>query len=90
MDECIDSLGDAKYFPTPDANKGFLKNAFDLHDYKKAVVTHDLLYEWRKVPFGLVNAPATFQRALDVILSNNKWKNCLTCIDYIVIFFRYS
>ena len=38
------------------------------------------------MPFGLCNAPATFQRAMDVILSRYKWQNCLIYLDDIVIF----
>lgn len=38
------------------------------------------------MPFGLTNAPATFQRAIDIILSNYKWRNCLVYLDDIIIF----
>ena len=38
------------------------------------------------MPFGLRNAPETFQRAVDIILSKVKWKFCLVYIDDIVIF----
>ena len=34
-------------------------------------------YHWLSVPFGLTNAPATFQRALDIILSGLRWQLCL-------------
>ena len=36
--------------------------------------------------FVLVNAPATFQRAMDVILSSVKWKFCLVYLDDIIIY----
>ena len=35
---------------------------------KTAFVTHDGLYEWTKMPFGLGNAGATFVRAIKTIL----------------------
>ena len=38
------------------------------------------------MPFGLTNAPATFQRALDMILSQFKWKTCLVYIDDVIIY----
>jgi Reverse transcriptase (RNA-dependent DNA polymerase) len=38
------------------------------------------------MPFGLVNAPATFQRAMDVMLSSVKWKFCLMYLDDIIIY----
>lgn len=33
------------------------------------------------MPFGLTNSPATFQRALGIILSGFKWKTCLIYLD---------
>ena len=36
--------------------------------------------------FGLRNVPATFQRALDIILSGFRWRMCLVYIDDIIFF----
>jgi len=38
------------------------------------------------MPFGLKNAPATFQRALDIILSGVKWQSCLVYLDDVIIY----
>ena len=38
------------------------------------------------MPFGLTNASATFQRALDLILTKYKWKTCLIYLDDIIIY----
>ena len=40
------------------------------------------------MPFGLRNAPATFQRAMDIILSRVRWKYVLVYLDDIIIFSR--
>jgi len=40
------------------------------------------------MPFGLVNAPGTFQRAMDQILLDLKWSICLVYLDDIVIYFK--
>ncbi len=87
MDECIDSLSDPQYLSTLNVSKGFCQLAFDPQEYEKtAFVTHGGLYEWQRMPFRLVNAPATFQRALDINRLNYKRKICLVYIDDVVIF----
>ena len=39
-----------------------------------------------KIPFGLMNAEATFQRAMDIVLSGLKWNSCLVYLDDIIVF----
>ena len=38
------------------------------------------------MPFGFTNAPPTFQRAMDILLSPSRWKLCLEYLDDIIIF----
>ncbi|KRX75070.1 Transposon Ty3-I Gag-Pol polyprotein [Trichinella sp. T6] len=40
------------------------------------------------MPFRLCNAPATFQRVMDLTLTGIKWKKCLVYLDDVVIFGR--
>ena len=44
------------------------------------------LYEFNQVPFGLCNAPATFSRLMDRILSGLHWETCLFYLDNIIAF----
>lgn len=53
---------------------------------KTAFATPDGLYEFNVMPFGLCNAPATFERMIDNVLRGLKWKTCLCYLDDIVIF----
>lgn len=55
---------------------------------KTAFLTHDGLFEFVRLPFGLCNAPATFQRLMDRVLGSLKWTMCLVYLDDILVFGR--
>ena len=40
------------------------------------------------MPFGLRNAPGTFQRALDIVLSGVRWHSYLIYLDDVIVFSR--
>jgi Reverse transcriptase (RNA-dependent DNA polymerase) len=87
MDECIDSLGDALVFTTLDCNSGYWKIPVHPGDRDKTTFTsHYGIYRFLRLPFGLRNAPATFQRAIDIILSGIKWKTCLVYLGDFIVF----
>ena len=87
MDECIDSLGDASVFTTLDCNSGYWQIPVAPQDRDKTTFTcHAGTYRYRRMPLGLTNAPATFQRTLDIVLSSFKWKSCLVYLDDVIIF----
>ncbi len=87
MDDCINSLGYARYFTTLNANSGSWKLPMRKKDVEKtAFVTHRGLFECLRMPFGLRNAPASSQRALDIILASHSWQICLLYIDDAIIF----
>jgi len=70
MDGCLDSLGDATVFPILDCNSGYWQIPVAAEDRDKTTCTsHTGLFRFLRLPFGLVNVPASFQRALDIILS---------------------
>jgi Reverse transcriptase (RNA-dependent DNA polymerase) len=87
MDECIDSLGDAVVFTILDCNSGYWQIPVHPGDRDKTTFTsHYGTYRFLWLPFGLRNAPATFQRAIDIILSGVKWKTCLVYLDDVIVF----
>ena len=89
MDDCIDSLAGAKVFTLLDALWGYWQVPIAEKDRDKTAFTsHMGTYRYLRMPFGLRNAPATFQRALDIILSGVRWKMCLVYIDDIIVFSR--
>ena len=70
MDECIDSLGESEYFSTLHAFAGYWQiNLLKRDRHKTAFVCHAGTYQYKRMPFGITNAPACFQRAFDMILT---------------------
>jgi hypothetical protein len=86
MDEGVDSLGDATVFTTIDCNSGYLQITIHPDDRDKTTFTsHYGTYQFLRLPFGLRNAPETFQRAIDIILSGVKWKTCLVYLEDVIV-----
>ncbi len=86
MDDCLDSLGNAKVFSTLDCKSGHWQIPLGAEDKGKTTfTTHVGTYQYPRMPFGLKNAPATFPRALDMILSGVRWTTCLIYLDDVII-----
>jgi Reverse transcriptase (RNA-dependent DNA polymerase) len=89
IDDCLDSLGEARFFTTLDANCGYWQIEVSPKDRPKTAFTsHVGLHQFKRLSFGLKTAPATFQRAADVILSSVRFRCALTYIDDIVVYSR--
>jgi hypothetical protein len=53
---------------------------------KMAFVTHYGAFQFTRMPFGLTNVPATFQRMMDQVLSGLKWHCTLVYLDDIIVY----
>jgi hypothetical protein len=86
IDDVMGSLNNAKLFCTLDMKSGYHQIPMDPASKRKtAFVTYDGLYQFRKLPFGLTNAPATFQRLMETVLAGLDWKICLVYLDDILV-----
>ena len=82
IDEVIDRLSNARFFTTLDVAWGYWHIAMDPASVAKtAFVTHEGHYEWLVMPFGLKNAPATFQKAIQAILGPILYKGAINYLD---------
>ena len=85
--DILDKLGHSTYFTTLDLASGFHQVEVDPKDIPKtAFNTPYGHYEFLRMPFGLKNAPATFQRAMDSVLYGLQGERCFVYLDDIVVF----
>jgi hypothetical protein len=90
FDDCIDSLHGSEFFCALDLQSGYwqvpLKTEQDRE--KTAFLTKQGLFQFTVLPFGLCNAPRTFERLMENVLRNLQWERCLLYIDDILVFGR--
>ena len=87
IDETLDTLSGSQLFSTLNLASGYWQVEVSDEDRQKtAFCTTEGLYEFKVMPFGLCNAPATFQRLMDLILAGLQWTSCLVYLDDIIIF----
>ncbi|MBW0563602.1 hypothetical protein O181_103317 [Austropuccinia psidii MF-1] len=64
----LDKLAKAKYITKMDCMKGFCQNGVKPNSMKLLrMICHMGIYEYNRMPFGIKNAPAHFQRMMDTI-----------------------
>ena len=86
VDESLDLLANSKYFSTLDLCSGYWQVKMAPESVEKtAFITHSGLYEFTVMPFGLCNAPATFQRLMETVLAGLTRNVCLDYIDDILV-----
>ena len=86
IDDTLDVLAMCKYFTTLDMASGYWQVAMEPAAREKtAFTTYSGLYEFCRMPFGLFNAPATFQRLMELVLSGLARQKCLVYLDDVVL-----
>ena len=86
VDDSVDLLSKSKYFSTLDLVSGYWQVNMSPESVEKtAFATHSGLYEFAVMPFGLCNAPATFQRLMETVLAGLARNACMVYLDDILV-----
>ena len=87
IDDSLRLLGNQQWFSTMDLASGYWQVAMSPEAKRKAAfVTNEGLFQFRVMPFGLCNAPATFERLMDRVLCGMRWSRCLVYLDDVISF----
>ena len=86
IDDCLEALGGSKWFSTLDLASGYWQVMLDKDDREKtAFSAAGGLYQFTTMPFGLCNAPATFERLIEKVLAGLPWEVCLAYLDDLIV-----
>lgn len=89
IDDTLNTLSGAKWFSTLDLLSGYWQVEMDENDKEKtAFSTPEDLFQFKVMPFGLCNPPATFQCLIDLTLAGLQWSSCPVYMDDIIVLGR--
>ena len=87
IDDSLRLLGNQQWFSTMDLDSGYWQVAMSPEAKRKAAfVTNEGLFQFRVMPFGLCNAPATFEFLMDQVLCGMRWSRCLVYLHDVISF----
>ncbi|GBN83820.1 Retrovirus-related Pol polyprotein from transposon 297 [Araneus ventricosus] len=86
IDDTLDALNGSQWFSTLDLKSGYWQVEIQPEDKEKtAFTTGQGLWRFKVMPFGLCNAPATFERLMETVLRGLTSEACLVYLDDIII-----
>src|SRR5258705_4021492 len=88
IDDSLDALAGSRFFSSLDLTAGYWQVEIKPKDRPKTAFSTPTgeLFEFNVLPFGLVNAPSTFERLMEQVLAGLSWKSCLIYLDDILVF----
>jgi hypothetical protein len=88
IEDTLHLLAGSKYFSKLDLRSGYWQIEINEPDKQKTAFQAGNLgfYEFNRMPFGLCNAPATFQRVMERCMGDLNLRDCLIYLDDVIIF----
>ncbi len=87
IEKSLDGLAGAKWFSTLDLASGYSQVEVAEKDRAKtAFCTPFGLFEFNRMPFGLCNAPSTFQRLMERMFGDCRYQSVLLYLDDLIVF----
>ena len=89
LESVFDAIGaaNAQFFTSIDLASSYWQIPMDpASKHKSAFITHDGIYEFNRMAFGLKNAPMSFQFFISRLMHRVNWKHVLCYIDDILVF----
>jgi len=86
--ETMSTLSGSKYFSVLDCYSGFWK--INIHEPHRETIAFSVPslghYQFNRLPYGLSNSPANFQRLMDLVLKNLTGTKCSVFIDDVIVY----
>jgi len=88
IEEIFDILHGARYFSTLDMKAGYHQVPIEESHKERTAFTVGPLgfWQYRSMPFGLCNSPATYQRLMEECLGDLNMTICIIYLDDVIIF----
>jgi hypothetical protein len=90
VEEILDCLAGSQFFSVLDMKSGYYQVEIEEEHKERTAFTVGPLgfFEYNRLPFGLTNSPATYQRVMEQVLGELHMKTCLIYLDDVIIFSR--
>ena len=86
IEDCLDSLHGRSMFCVLDLCSGYFQIPLEAESQlKTSFGTRWGSFMWKKLPQGLCNAPASFQRAMNLVLRGLTWEELIVYLDDVIL-----